>query len=93
MKHIKLFESFQDQLNKIDSKSKEDAYKYYVGYIKRGNRRGPFAWTHDGRFKGFNSHKESLDYIEDLKMGNIPDNDIRIFSEEEYKEIEKKRRQ
>jgi len=61
----------------------------YVGYIKTSKRVA--SWTHDGIFKGFNTHEDVLGFIDDLKDKGIKS--INIFSPEEYSKIEKIRKQ
>ena len=85
----KIKESLDYKKILIDIDNKEDGYKYYVGYIKTSER--VKSWTHDGIFKGFNTHEDVLSFIDELKDRGIKS--INIFSPKEYSKIEKIRKQ
>ena len=97
MRHVKLFETFLDDLNQIDSQlDKEKYHKYYVGYIdpqygsdhKKDNYR---TWSDYGTFKGLDTRSEVFALINQI-VGKYPKECIKIFSPEEYLEVKRARK-
>lgn len=79
-------DSYKKRLDDIDNSKNKKDYNYYVGSVKT-----PGYALYHGTFKGFHTHEEVIEYIKKLEENNV--RTIKIFSPEEYKEIEKIRNQ
>lgn len=83
MKRLKKFNEnidYKKILTDIDNK--KVGYKYYVGYINLKD--SPSSWVHDGRFKGFLTHEDTLEFIKKLEDEGIKPI---IFTPDQYNEI------